>query len=165
MEKTKESDLKTGKLINRNSETETKRQKQKLRDILLTDHASLNIQFWTHSSFTTLEWLDIYRYKFMTGYKKLQKGKISTRYQKRLLIIAVTTLLVLAVIVIGTEIWEMERDRKMGDEWEVGSKQPIISRYLGHVTGYQPIRDHHFLLQQLGEMLSRFVAVAKTILP
>ena len=26
------------------------------------------------------------------------------------------------------------------------SKQPIKTRYLGHVTGYQPIRDQHFLV-------------------
>eukprot|EP00116_Pleurobrachia_bachei_P014742 sb/3475004/ len=27
-----------------------------------------------------------------------------------------------------------------------GSKQPIRSRYLGHVTGYQPIRDQYLIL-------------------
>eukprot|EP00116_Pleurobrachia_bachei_P009426 sb/3469688/ len=27
------------------------------------------------------------------------------------------------------------------------SKQPIRTRYLGHVTGYQPIRDHCFLIR------------------
>eukprot|EP00116_Pleurobrachia_bachei_P017748 sb/3478010/ len=26
------------------------------------------------------------------------------------------------------------------------SKQPIITRHLGHVTGYQPIRDQYFLI-------------------
>eukprot|EP00116_Pleurobrachia_bachei_P013431 sb/3473693/ len=26
------------------------------------------------------------------------------------------------------------------------SKQPIITRYLGHVTGYQPIRNQYFLI-------------------
>eukprot|EP00116_Pleurobrachia_bachei_P018651 sb/3478913/ len=26
------------------------------------------------------------------------------------------------------------------------SKQPIRTPYLGHVTGYQPIRDHYFLI-------------------
>eukprot|EP00116_Pleurobrachia_bachei_P016545 sb/3476807/ len=26
------------------------------------------------------------------------------------------------------------------------SKQPIRARYLGHVTGYQPIRDQYFLI-------------------
>ena len=25
-------------------------------------------------------------------------------------------------------------------------KQPIRTRYLGHVTGYQPIRDQYFLI-------------------
>eukprot|EP00116_Pleurobrachia_bachei_P017500 sb/3477762/ len=31
-------------------------------------------------------------------------------------------------------------------EWEFSdtSKQPIRTRYLGHVTGYHPIRDQHF---------------------
>eukprot|EP00116_Pleurobrachia_bachei_P012878 sb/3473140/ len=29
------------------------------------------------------------------------------------------------------------------------SKQPIRSRYLGHVTGYQPIRDQYFLVLTL----------------
>eukprot|EP00116_Pleurobrachia_bachei_P016258 sb/3476520/ len=27
------------------------------------------------------------------------------------------------------------------------SKQPIRTRYLGHVTGYQPIRDRYFLIR------------------
>eukprot|EP00116_Pleurobrachia_bachei_P017011 sb/3477273/ len=27
------------------------------------------------------------------------------------------------------------------------SKQPIRSRYIGHVIGYQPIRDQHFLIR------------------
>eukprot|EP00116_Pleurobrachia_bachei_P018484 sb/3478746/ len=27
------------------------------------------------------------------------------------------------------------------------SKQPIRTRYLGHVTGYHPIRDQYFLIQ------------------
>ena len=27
------------------------------------------------------------------------------------------------------------------------SKQPIRARYLGHVTGYQPIRDQYFLVR------------------
>ena len=29
------------------------------------------------------------------------------------------------------------------------SKQPIITRYLGHVTGYQPIRDQYFLIRSV----------------
>ena len=29
------------------------------------------------------------------------------------------------------------------------SKQPIRTRYLGHVTGYQPIRDQCFLIRVL----------------
>eukprot|EP00116_Pleurobrachia_bachei_P005031 sb/3465293/ len=29
------------------------------------------------------------------------------------------------------------------------SKQPIRARYLGHVTGYQPIRDQHFLIRSV----------------
>ena len=29
------------------------------------------------------------------------------------------------------------------------SKQPIRSRYLGHVTGYQPIRDQYFLIRSV----------------
>eukprot|EP00116_Pleurobrachia_bachei_P012596 sb/3472858/ len=29
------------------------------------------------------------------------------------------------------------------------SKQPIITHYLGHVTGYQPIRDQYFLIQSV----------------
>eukprot|EP00116_Pleurobrachia_bachei_P011079 sb/3471341/ len=31
------------------------------------------------------------------------------------------------------------------DNFATGSKQPIRTRYLGHVTGYQPIRDQYFL--------------------
>eukprot|EP00116_Pleurobrachia_bachei_P013614 sb/3473876/ len=29
------------------------------------------------------------------------------------------------------------------------SKQPIRTRYLGHVTGYQPIRNHYFLIRSV----------------
>ena len=29
------------------------------------------------------------------------------------------------------------------------SKQPIRTRYLGHVTGYPPIRDQHFLIRSV----------------
>ena len=29
------------------------------------------------------------------------------------------------------------------------SKQPIRTRYLGHVTGYQPIRDQYFLIRSV----------------
>eukprot|EP00116_Pleurobrachia_bachei_P017697 sb/3477959/ len=29
------------------------------------------------------------------------------------------------------------------------SKQPIRARYLGHVTGYQPIRDQYFLIRSI----------------
>eukprot|EP00116_Pleurobrachia_bachei_P018899 sb/3479161/ len=29
------------------------------------------------------------------------------------------------------------------------SKQPIRTRFLGHVTGYQPIRDQSFLIQSV----------------
>eukprot|EP00116_Pleurobrachia_bachei_P016205 sb/3476467/ len=32
------------------------------------------------------------------------------------------------------------------NKWET-SKQPIRTRCLGHVTGYQPIRDHYFLIR------------------
>ena len=28
-------------------------------------------------------------------------------------------------------------------------KQPIRTRYLGHVTGYQPIRDQYFLIRSV----------------
>eukprot|EP00116_Pleurobrachia_bachei_P014955 sb/3475217/ len=31
------------------------------------------------------------------------------------------------------------------------SKQPIRTRYLGHVTGYQPIRDQYFLIRSVPE--------------
>eukprot|EP00116_Pleurobrachia_bachei_P008365 sb/3468627/ len=33
------------------------------------------------------------------------------------------------------------------------SKQPISSRYLGHVTGYQPITDQYFLIWSVPELL------------
>eukprot|EP00116_Pleurobrachia_bachei_P015310 sb/3475572/ len=29
------------------------------------------------------------------------------------------------------------------------SKRPIRARYLGHVTGYQPIKDQHFFIRSL----------------
>eukprot|EP00116_Pleurobrachia_bachei_P007756 sb/3468018/ len=35
------------------------------------------------------------------------------------------------------------------DESVVTSKQPIRTRYLGHVTGYQPIRDQFFLIRSV----------------
>eukprot|EP00116_Pleurobrachia_bachei_P012725 sb/3472987/ len=35
-------------------------------------------------------------------------------------------------------------DTKVSDEPTETSKQPIRTRYLGHVTGYQPIRDKYF---------------------
>eukprot|EP00116_Pleurobrachia_bachei_P015642 sb/3475904/ len=31
------------------------------------------------------------------------------------------------------------------------SKQPIRTRYLGHVTGYQPIRDQYFLIRSVSD--------------
>ena len=34
-------------------------------------------------------------------------------------------------------------------EEEGQCKQPIKTRYLGHVTGYQPIRDQFFLIRQV----------------
>eukprot|EP00116_Pleurobrachia_bachei_P010953 sb/3471215/ len=35
-------------------------------------------------------------------------------------------------------------------EWDtLNGKQPIRTRYLGHVTSYQPIRDHYFLIRCL----------------
>eukprot|EP00116_Pleurobrachia_bachei_P018827 sb/3479089/ len=38
--------------------------------------------------------------------------------------------------------------RKLGSSYRErereGGKQPIRTRYLGHVTGYQPIRDQYF---------------------
>eukprot|EP00116_Pleurobrachia_bachei_P009891 sb/3470153/ len=37
------------------------------------------------------------------------------------------------------------------------SKQPIKTRYFGHVTGYQPIRDQHFLIWSLGKPRSLFL--------
>eukprot|EP00116_Pleurobrachia_bachei_P005557 sb/3465819/ len=33
------------------------------------------------------------------------------------------------------------------------SKQPIRTRYLGHVTGYQPIRDQYFLIRSIDSIL------------
>ena len=33
------------------------------------------------------------------------------------------------------------------------SKQPIRARYLGHVTGYQPIRDQYFLVRSFPDMV------------
>eukprot|EP00116_Pleurobrachia_bachei_P018321 sb/3478583/ len=39
----------------------------------------------------------------------------------------------------STEVWGLTQT----------SKQPIRSRYLGHVTGYQPIRDHYFLIRSV----------------
>eukprot|EP00116_Pleurobrachia_bachei_P015669 sb/3475931/ len=33
------------------------------------------------------------------------------------------------------------------------TKQPIRTRYLGHVTGYQPIWDQHFLIRSVPALL------------
>eukprot|EP00116_Pleurobrachia_bachei_P012840 sb/3473102/ len=40
------------------------------------------------------------------------------------------------------------------------SKQPIRTRYLGHVTGYQPIRDQYFLIRSVPD---RYIIIFKTI--
>ena len=32
-------------------------------------------------------------------------------------------------------------------------KQPIRYRYLGHVTGYQPIRDQYFMIQSVAGIM------------
>ena len=38
-------------------------------------------------------------------------------------------------------------DLYLQDQETIGfSKQPIRTRYLGHVTGYQPIREQYFLV-------------------
>ena len=39
------------------------------------------------------------------------------------------------------------------ERYDSGSKQPIRTRYLGHVTGYQPIRDQYFLIQSIPGMI------------
>eukprot|EP00116_Pleurobrachia_bachei_P007699 sb/3467961/ len=46
---------------------------------------------------------------------------------------------------------------------EIRSKQPIRTRYLGHVTGYQPIRDQYFQLTSILNLcsISHFPQVAK----
>eukprot|EP00116_Pleurobrachia_bachei_P000807 sb/3461069/ len=43
------------------------------------------------------------------------------------------------------------------------SKQPIRTRYLGHVTVYQPIRDQYFLIKSVApaELLGRYVCVRR----
>eukprot|EP00116_Pleurobrachia_bachei_P017169 sb/3477431/ len=41
------------------------------------------------------------------------------------------------------------------------SKQPIRSRYLGHVTGYQPIRDQYFLTRSVPD---RYITVCSQVL-
>eukprot|EP00116_Pleurobrachia_bachei_P015159 sb/3475421/ len=35
------------------------------------------------------------------------------------------------------------------------SKQSIRTRYLGHVTGYQPIRDQYFLIRSVPDILTQ----------
>ena len=35
------------------------------------------------------------------------------------------------------------------------SKQPIRTRYLGHVTGYQPIKDKYFLIRTVPDPVTR----------
>ena len=36
-----------------------------------------------------------------------------------------------------------------GQELTESSKQPIRTRYLGHMTGYQPIRDQYLLIRSV----------------
>eukprot|EP00116_Pleurobrachia_bachei_P013950 sb/3474212/ len=43
----------------------------------------------------------------------------------------------------------VERDIIYIGEPTETSKQPIRTRYLGHVTGYQPIRDQYFLIRSV----------------
>ena len=56
---------------------------------------------------------------------------------------------------IGTFRYELNSWQMVGGRWIMylhqqpteSSKQPITARYLGHVTGYQPIRDQYFLIR------------------
>ena len=64
-------------------------------------------------------------------------------------------------------VWSVEGDPNVtwrdgdGEEVEpqsgkVTSKKAIRTRYLGHVTGYQPFRDQYFLIRSVpGEYLSK----------
>eukprot|EP00116_Pleurobrachia_bachei_P014115 sb/3474377/ len=40
----------------------------------------------------------------------------------------------------------VHRDQ-VATKWKKMAEQPIRTRYLGHVTGYQPIRDQYFLIR------------------
>eukprot|EP00116_Pleurobrachia_bachei_P013761 sb/3474023/ len=42
--------------------------------------------------------------------------------------------------------WRFQKDAKITIK---GSKQPIITRHLCHVTGYQPIRDQYSLIRSV----------------
>eukprot|EP00116_Pleurobrachia_bachei_P015641 sb/3475903/ len=46
---------------------------------------------------------------------------------------------------------QVNRFREVGTHQEPTntSKQPIRTRYLGHMTGYQPIRDQYFLIRSV----------------
>ena len=46
------------------------------------------------------------------------------------------------------------------------SKQPIRARYLGHVTGHQPIRDQYFLIRSVpgGELLDEKLVTVLTVI-
>eukprot|EP00116_Pleurobrachia_bachei_P008668 sb/3468930/ len=45
------------------------------------------------------------------------------------------------------------------------SKQPIRTRYLGHATGYQPIRDQYFLIWSVPDKLSPGPMVGQPLTP
>eukprot|EP00116_Pleurobrachia_bachei_P014834 sb/3475096/ len=45
-------------------------------------------------------------------------------------------------------IFESPRPQWPVPRYSYTGKQPIIARYLGHVTGYQPIRDQYVTLSQ-----------------
>eukprot|EP00116_Pleurobrachia_bachei_P015534 sb/3475796/ len=50
------------------------------------------------------------------------------------------------------EIWILRafhKDWPTTKEPTETSKQPIRTRYLDHVTGYQPIREHYFLIRSI----------------
>eukprot|EP00116_Pleurobrachia_bachei_P017069 sb/3477331/ len=56
-----------------------------------------------------------------------------------------------------------DRDQKsIQQEPTETSKQPIRTRYLCHVTGYQPIKDQYFLIRSVSTQRDTYAVVGST---
>eukprot|EP00116_Pleurobrachia_bachei_P010839 sb/3471101/ len=76
---------------------------------------------------------------FFYSHRHINEGKFGTKWDQ---IIRIELSKMLDVVLSGC--WY----RKYQETTET-SKKPIRTRYLGHMTGYQPIRDQYFLIRSV----------------